>query len=197
MSKPTLRVKNTCRQCGSTWSPRGTTASNMCPECGSQEIEVTTRPAPRKKTGRPVWLLVLGAALVVGGGLAAVFYFTRDPEPAKVSDGGPKGKEQPPAAAESPFKSGDAVRVKLRERNVLLADEDVAEELAKYRTTRNVRGANALEARNKVARIPEGTTATVLGVTPAGVRVKIADGGWRDREGILPADVLEPVAEGK
>ena len=192
MSKPTLRVKNTCRQCGSSWSPRGTTASNMCPECGSQEIEVTTRPAPRKKKGWPVWLLVLGAVLIGGGGLATVFYFTREPEPAPVPDGGPKGKEQPPVVAESPFKPGDAVRVKLRERNVLLADADAADELAKYQAANNVRGIRVLRDRNKVAHIPEGTTATVLGVSPAGVRVKITDGGWRDREGILPADVLEP-----
>jgi predicted RNA-binding Zn-ribbon protein involved in translation (DUF1610 family) len=193
MSKPTLRTKNTCRQCGSSWSPRGTTVSNMCPECGSQDIEVTTRPAPRKKRGRPVWLLVIGAVLVGGGGLAALFVFlNNDPEPARVSDGGPK--EQAPAAAESPFKPGDAVRVKSRARNVLLADDDVADELAKYQAANNVSGAKALEARNKVARIPEGTTATVLGVTPAGVRVKITDGGWRDREGILPADVLEPAS---
>lgn len=187
MSKPTLRTKNTCRQCGSTWSPRGTTASNMCPECGSQDIEVKTRPAPRAKRGWPTWLLVLGAVLVGGAGLGALFYFNRDPEPAQVSDGTPKE----PAAAESPFKVGDAVRVKPRARNVLLADDDVADELAKHRAANNVRGVLALEARHKVARIPEGTAATILGVSPAGVRVKITEGGWRDREGILPADVLE------
>ncbi|HET6572149.1 MAG TPA: hypothetical protein VFG68_00985 [Fimbriiglobus sp.] len=189
MSQPTLRVKNTCRQCGSTWSPRGSTASNMCPECGSQDIEVTTRPAPRKKQGWPVWLLVLGALLVGGGGLAALVYYNR--ESARVSDGDPKG--QPPAAAVSPFKPGDEVRVKSRARNVRLADEDVADELTKYVAANNVRGVSALEARNKVARIPEGTTATVLGASPAGVRVKITDGGWTGREGILPADVLESV----
>ena len=118
MSKPTLRVKNTCRQCGSTWSPRGTTASNMCPACGSQDIEVKTRPAPRKTKGWPVWLLVLGAVLLGGGGLAALIYFNRDPEPAPVSGGGPT--EQPPAA-ESPFQPGDEVRVKMRARNVFLS----------------------------------------------------------------------------
>jgi predicted RNA-binding Zn-ribbon protein involved in translation (DUF1610 family) len=189
MSKPTLRVKNTCRQCGSTWSPRGTTASNMCPACGSQDIEVKTRPAPRKTKGWPVWPLVLGAVLLGGGGLAALVYFNRDPEPARVSDGGPG--EQPPAA-ESPFKSGDEVQVKTRARNVLLADEDVADELATYQAANNAVGVRQLLKLNKVAQIMEGTKATVLGVSPTGVRVRITDGGWTDREGILPADVLEP-----
>lgn len=191
MSKPTLRAKNTCRQCGSTWSPRGTTASNMCPECGSQDIEVKTRPAPRKKRTWPAWLLALGAVLVGGGGLAALFVFlNRDPEPAKVSDGAPK--EQPPAAVESPFKPGDAVRVKARARNVLLADDDATDELAKFQAADDAGGVRRLLKLNKVAQIPEGTTATVLGVSPAGVRVKITEGGWRDREGVLSADVLEP-----
>jgi hypothetical protein len=191
MSKPTFRAKNTCRQCGSSWSPRGTTASNMCPECGSQDIEVTTRPASRKKQGRPTWLLILGALLIGGGGLAGLIVFlNRDPEPARVSDGAPK--EQLPAAAESPFKPGDAVRVKARARNVLLADADAADELAKYQSADNAAGVRHLLKLNRVAQIPEGTTATVLGISPAGVRVRITDGGWRDREGILPADVLEP-----
>lgn len=191
MSKPTLRVKNTCRECGSTWSPRGTSVSNMCPECGSQDVEVTTRPAPRKKRGWPAWLLVLGAVLIGGGGLAAlVVFLNRDPEPAEVADGVPK--EQPPAVAESPFKPGDEVRVKLRARNVLLADEDAADELAKYQSANNVVGVRQMLKQNKVAPIPEGTRATVLGASPAGVRVKITEGGWRDREGVLPADVLEP-----
>jgi hypothetical protein len=190
MSKPTLRAKNTCRQCGSTWSPRGTTTSNMCPECGSQDIEVKTRPAPRPKRSRPLWPLILGAVLVGGAGLGALFYFTRDPEPTRVTDA--TSKEQPPAAVESPFKPGDAVRVKARARNVLLADEDTADELAKYQAANNSAGVRWLLKQNKVAQIPEGTAATVLGVSPAGVRVKITDGGWTGREGILPADVLEP-----
>jgi hypothetical protein len=189
MSKPTLRAKNTCRQCGSTWSPRGTTTSNMCPECGSQDIEVKTRPAPRPKRSWPIWPLILGAVLLGGAGLAALFYFTRDPEPARVTDASSK---EPPAAAESPFKPGDAVRVKSSARNVLMADADAADELEKFRAANNQAGIVQLQKRNKVARIPEGTTATVLGASPDGVRVKITDGGWTGREGILPADVLEP-----
>ncbi|HVK13272.1 MAG TPA: hypothetical protein VM597_31250 [Gemmataceae bacterium] len=190
MSKPTLRVKNTCRQCGSSWSPRGTTTSNMCPECGSQDIEVKTRPTPQKKKGKPVWLLAVGAVLILGGGLAALLYFNREPEPARAADNGPK--EQAPAAAESPFKPGDPVRVKARARNVLLADVDVADELEKIRAAGNQASIIQLLKQNRVARIQEGTKATVLGVSPAGVRVKITDGNWTDREGILPADVLEP-----
>ncbi len=191
MSKPNLRVKNTCRQCGSTWSPRGTTVSNMCPECGSQDIDVKTRPAPRKKRGWPVWLLLLGLLVVGGGATALVIFLNRDTEPTKAAGGGPNGKEQPPVV-ESPFKPGDVVRVKMRARNVLLADADAADELAKLQAANDVFGLRQLLKRNKLAPIPEGTKATVLGVVPAGVRVKIAEGGWTDREGILPADVLEP-----
>ncbi len=190
MSKPARRTKNTCRQCGSSWTPRNVTVSNMCPECGSREVVVTAELVRPKRRAWPVVALVAGAVLVVGGGIAAaVLILDREPatRPTAAADQQPQ-----PAAAEGPFKPGDAVRVKPKLHNALLADPDVADEVAKLRAANNGPSIRQLLKRNKVAEVPGGTTATVLGVTPSGVRVRIADGGWRDREGVLPADALEP-----
>src|SRR5581483_9558868 len=129
MSKPARRTKNTCRQCGSSWTPRNVTVSNMCPECGSRE---------------------------------AVVILDREPatRPTAAADQQPQ-----PAAAEGPFKPGDAVRVKPKLHNALLADPDVADEVAKLRAANNGPSIRQLLKRNKVAEVPGGTTATVLGVT--------------------------------
>jgi hypothetical protein len=162
----------------------------MCPECGSQEIIATAQLVRPKRRRWPVVVLVAGAVLLVGGGIAAaVLMLDREtqatrPTTAPTQPGGP--------GAESPFKPGDAVRVKSRLHNALLADPDVIDELAKLQAANNTPAVRQLIKRNKVAEVPGGTTATVLAVTPTGVRVKITDGGWRDREGVLSADVLEP-----
>jgi predicted RNA-binding Zn-ribbon protein involved in translation (DUF1610 family) len=193
MSKPTTRTKNTCRQCGSSWTPRGTSVSNMCPECGSQEVVVTAQLVRPKRRGWRTAFLAVAAVIVLGGGVAAaVVYLTRDPEPSPATDSETKDR---PQAEEGPFKPGDEVRIKARTRTVVLADEDMAEQVAQFRAANNQAGILQLMRlhKTKLVEIPNGTRAAVLGTTPHGVRVRIAEGGWRDREGILPADMLEPV----
>ena len=194
MSKPTHRTKNTCRQCGSSWTPRGTAVSNMCPECGSQDVVATAQLVrPKRRGGWKTPLLILGAVLVLGGGVAAlVLTLGGERESTRATEATPK--DQQPPVAEGPFKPGDAVRVKSRTRNIVLADEDVADELAQLRAANNQAGIVQLMRlhKDKVAEIPNGTKATVLGMSPHGVRVEVAEGGWKGRQGVLPADVLEP-----
>src|SRR5919197_6221550 len=107
MSKPVHRTKNTCRQCGSSWTPRSTAVSNMCPECGSQEIIAPAQLVRPRRRKWPVVALIAAVILVAGGGVAA-FLLLSDREPQATRPTTAPTGQAPQAAPESPFKPGDA-----------------------------------------------------------------------------------------